>query len=54
MGEGYYEPIRSIIYNYDDSILKTPSEAEVKIKHFGEKMNFIYIIGRKYIEDLQV
>jgi len=31
VGEGYYEPIKSIIYEYDGNILRTPSEAEVKI-----------------------
>jgi hypothetical protein len=25
VGEGYYEPIKSIIYRYDGSILRTPS-----------------------------
>ena len=26
VGEGYYEPIKSIIYNYKGEILRTPSE----------------------------
>ena len=30
VGEGYYEPIKSIIYRYDGSILRTPSEQEVE------------------------
>ncbi|KAL4497896.1 hypothetical protein ABPG72_000651 [Tetrahymena utriculariae] len=30
VGEGYYEPIKSIIYEYDGKILRTPSEAEVE------------------------
>ena len=31
VGEGYYEPIKSIVYGYDGKILRTPSEQEVKI-----------------------
>lgn len=30
VGEGYYEPVKSIIYKYDGSILRTPSEQEVE------------------------
>ena len=30
VGEGYYEPIKSIIYCYDGSILRTPSEQEAE------------------------
>jgi hypothetical protein len=30
VGEGYYEPVKSIIYRYDNSILRTPSEKEVE------------------------
>ena len=29
-GDGYYEPVKSIIYTYEGSILRTPSEEEVK------------------------
>ncbi len=29
VGEGYYEPIKSIIFKYDGTILRTPSESEV-------------------------
>lgn len=29
-GDGYYEPIKSIIYTYDGEILRTPAEDEVK------------------------
>lgn len=30
VGEGYYEPIMSIIYSYKGEILRTPSQAEVE------------------------
>lgn len=30
VGEGYYEPVKSIIYRYDGTILRTPSEKEVE------------------------
>lgn len=30
VGEGYYEPIKSIIYTYKGEILRTPSEQEVE------------------------
>lgn len=29
-GDGYYEPVKSIIYTYEGQILRTPIEAEVK------------------------
>jgi len=25
VGEGYYEPIKSVIYNYEGDIIRTPS-----------------------------
>ena len=28
-GDGYYEPVKSIIYTYDGQIFRTPSEEEV-------------------------
>jgi hypothetical protein len=30
VGEGYYEPVKSIIYRYDGTIHRTPSEKEVE------------------------
>ena len=30
VGEGYYEPIYSIIYTYDGQILRTPDKQEVE------------------------
>lgn len=38
MGEGYYEPIMSIIYKYDGVILRTPSEEEVLFYFFLKKI----------------
>ena len=29
-GDGYYEPVKSIIYTFDGKILRTPEEDEVK------------------------
>ena len=29
VGEGYYEPVKSIIYEFNGKILRTPSEKEV-------------------------
>lgn len=29
-GDGYYEPVKSIIYTYEGHILRTPVESEVK------------------------
>ena len=29
-GDGYYEPVKSIIYTFDGQILRTPTEEEVK------------------------
>lgn len=29
-GDGYYEPVKSIVYNYDGKIHRTPTEQEVK------------------------
>ncbi|CAD8111804.1 unnamed protein product [Paramecium sonneborni] len=45
VGEGYYEPVKSIIYRYDGSILRTPSEPEVenilKKCRYNPKKDFI-------------
>lgn len=45
VGEGYYEPVKSIIYRYDGSILRTPSEGEVenilKRCRYNPKKDFI-------------
>lgn len=31
MGEGYYEPVKSLIYAYDGNVLRIPSEKEVEV-----------------------
>lgn len=45
VGEGFYEPVKSIIYKYDGSILRTPSEPEVenilKKCRYNPKKDFI-------------
>lgn len=42
VGEGYYEPIKSIIYEYNGSILRTPSEAEVILAFF--RLDFVLFL----------
>ena len=44
--EGYYEPIYSIIYNYDGSILRTPDKKEVefimsKCRYNPNKLDYV-------------
>jgi len=31
VGEGYYEPVKSLIYSYEGKVLRIPSEKEVTI-----------------------
>lgn len=38
VGDGYYEPVASIIYTYEGQVLRTPSEKEVIIVFFMQIM----------------
>jgi len=34
VGEGYYEPVKSLIYSYDNRVLRIPSEKEVLFYYY--------------------